>query len=214
MANLIIPRYADLGKASAEDDDEYFDDCFVDTGLIERLLSRDSSVSVIVGRTGSGKSALVRRIRETHENVLEINPENLSLGYLSDSWLLRVLTEEEFDLGLFYQQLWRHVIVVELLRYYEQLDSKSKSETFLNQIYQLFSDNAGKKEALQYLEQYGGQFWSDTDERIKRIADDFERQVEQEYGAKYKILSAKYKRGDKFARHESKELVSTAKKKS
>jgi hypothetical protein len=210
MANVIIPRHTDLGKAAAEDDDEYFSDCFVDTGLIDRLLSANSSCSIIVGRTGGGKSAILKRIRENNQNVCEISPENLSLGYLADSWLLQFLTENQFDLSLFYQQLWRHVIVVELLRFYEGLDDSAKSQGFSDRIVGLFRENPGKKKAFEYLTKYGGEFWSDTDERVKNITDDFQRQVEEEYGLKYKPFEAKYKRGETIGRHETRELVSKA----
>lgn len=210
--NAVIPRYASLGKAAAEDDDEYFPDCFIDTGLINQILSRNSSISIIVGRTGSGKSALIRRIKENYENVLEVNPENLALGFLSDSWLLKFLTEQNFDLSLFYQQLWRHVLVIELLRFYEGLDNKNKSETFLSRINGLFKDNSGKKKAFDYLNQYGGTFWSDTDERIKRITEEFQKQVEKEARGNFQSIEAKYRRGETIGRHETKELVSTAQK--
>ncbi|MEP3051822.1 MAG: P-loop NTPase fold protein [Erythrobacter sp.] len=210
--NNIIPRHVDLGKASAEYDDEYFDSCFVDTGFLDRLLSSSSATSIVVGRTGSGKSALIRRIKETHGQVIEVNPEDLSLGYLADSWLLKFLTENEFELNLFYQQLWRHVLVIELLKHYEGLDNESKTKNFLNKIGGLFSDDSAKKKAMEYLNQYGGTFWSDTDERIKRITDEFERQVEGEAGSGFKTLAAKYRRGEKIGRHETKELVSNAQK--
>lgn len=210
--NIVVPRYADLGKASAEFDDEYFENCFVDTGLIPRLLSESSATSIIVGRIGSGKSALIRKIRERQPNVIQVNPEDLSLAYMADSWLLNFLTENEFDLGLFYQQLWRHVLVVELLKHHEGLDSESKSSQFLSRIVGMFKDNSGKKKAMEYLTRYGGTFWSDTDERIRKITDDFERQVEGESGANFKGILAKYKRGEKVGRHETKELVSNAQK--
>jgi len=210
--NTVVPRYADLGKASAEFDDEYFDSCFVDTGLLDKLLSDSSATSVIVGRTGSGKSALIRKIKARQARVVEVNPEDLSLTYLSDSWLLKFLTENDFDLGLFYQQLWRHVLVIELLKHQEGLDNETKARQFISRAFSMFRDNTGKKRALEYLDKYGGTFWSDTDERIRRITDDFERQVEGETGADYKGLLAKYKRGEKIGRHETKELVSNAQK--
>lgn len=212
MVSIVIPRYVDLGKAEAEADDEYFTDCFIDIGLISRLLSGQSSTSVVVGRTGSGKSGIIRHIKENNDHVLEVNPENLALGYLSDSWLLQFLTEQNFDLSIFYQQLWRHVIVVELLRFYEGLDSKQRAENFLSRIQRIFKDNSGKKDAMDYLSQYGGTFWSDTDERIKRITEDFERQVDLEAGGKLKALEGKYKRGEKIGKHETRELVSHAQK--
>jgi len=212
LVGIIIPRYADLGKAAAEDDDGYITDCFVDTGFVDRILSESSSTSIVVGRTGSGKSALVRRIRETHDNVCELVPENLSLGYLADSWLLQFLTENQFDLSVFFQQLWRHVLVVELLRFYEGLDSSQKFSTFTSRINNLFKDQSGKRRAFEYLTKYGGEFWSDTDLRVKHITDEFQRQVELEAGAQIKSIEAKYKRGETIGRHETKELVSKAQK--
>ena len=208
--NVVIPRHANLGKASAEYDDEYFEQCFVDTGLLENLLSISSSTSVIVGRIGSGKSALIRRIKETYNEVIEVHPEDLSLGFLSDSWLLRFLTENDFDLSVFYQHLWRHVLVIELLKHQEGLDSKVRAESFFARLQDRFRDNSGKEKAFEYLNKYGGTFWSDTDERIRNITNEFERQVEGEAGASYKALSTKYRRGEKIGRHETKELVSTA----
>ncbi|AOF99259.1 KAP family P-loop domain protein [Blastomonas sp. RAC04] len=212
MANIVIPRYADLGKAAAEDDDDYFSDCFVDTGIIDRILANNSSTSVLVGRTGSGKSAIIRRIKETHDNVCELHPDNLSLAYLADSWLLKFLTDQNFDLSLFYQQLWRHVLVVELLRFYEKLDSANKSKTFLAKLNNLFKDNSGKQKAMEYLTKYGGDFWSDTDERIRHITEEFQKQVETEAGAAFKGVETKYRRGETIGRHEAKELVSKAQK--
>jgi hypothetical protein len=212
VANLVIPRYADLGKAAAEDDDEYFSECFVDTGFIRRILDPTSSYSILVGRTGSGKSAIIKRIKETHDNVCTINPENLSLGYMADSWLLQFLTENNFDLSLFYQQLWRHVLVVELLRFYEGLDDDAKSRTFVDRVKDLFKENTGKKKAFEYLTRYGGEFWSDTDERVKNITEEFQRQIQEEAGALLKPIEYKFKRGETIGRHETKELVSKAQK--
>ncbi|MFY7836545.1 MAG: P-loop ATPase, Sll1717 family [Novosphingobium sp.] len=199
-----------MGKASAEDDDEYFSECFVDTGFIDRLLSETSSTSVIIGRTGGGKSAIMRKIKESNDDVIELHPENLSLGYLADSWLLKFLTENSFDLSIFYQQLWRHVLVVELLKFHEKLENSQKLRGFLEKLTSLIADNTGKKKAFEYLQKYGGDFWSDTDERVKQITDEFEKQVEKEFGANYKSVSAKYKRGETIGRNETRELVSKA----
>ncbi|KLE31338.1 hypothetical protein AAW01_06935 [Aurantiacibacter gangjinensis] len=125
---------------------------------------------------------------------------------------MKFLTENDFDLSLFYQQLWRHVLVVELLKHKEGLDNQNKANYFLAKIADLFQDNSGKQRAFEYLNKYGGTFWSDTDERVRSITNEFERQVENEAGAGYKALATKYRRGEKIGRHETKELVSTAQK--
>jgi hypothetical protein len=212
MTKYVIPRHAEIGTAAAEDDDVYFADCFVDTGLISRLLATNSARSVIVGRTGSGKSAIVRKISETHPHVCIIQPESLSLNFLADSWLLNVLTDQEFDLSLFYQQLWRHVIVIELLRYEKGLESEAKVRTFLSTIGTMFNDNSGKLRAFEYLTKFGGEFWEDTEQRVKHIANTFEKDFLEAMGANFAALKGKIEAGEKFTQSESIELVNNARK--
>ena len=212
MSKYIIPRHAEIGTAAAENDDVYFADCFVDTGLINRLLATNSARSVIVGRTGSGKSAIARKISESHPHVCVVQPESLSLNFLADSWLLNVLTDQEFDLGLFYQQLWRHVIVIELLRYEKGLESEAKVRTFLSTLGALFKDNSGKLRAFEYLTKFGGEFWEDTEQRVKHIANTFENNFLEAMGANYAALKGKVESGEKFTQSESLELVNNARK--
>lgn len=212
MSKYVIPRHAEIGSAAAENDDVYFTDCFVDTGLISRLLDSNSARSVIVGRTGSGKSAIARKISETHPHVCVIQPESLSLNFLADSWLLNVLTDQDFDLGLFYQQLWRHVIVIELLRYEKGLESESKTRSFISNFSSIFKDNSGKIRAFEYLTEYGGEFWEDTEQRVRHIANNFENNVSHSMGANYAAIKGKVEAGEKVSHNESVELVSNARK--
>jgi hypothetical protein len=212
MAKYVIPRHANIGAAAAENDDDYLSDCFVDTGLISRILSPNNTVSILTGRTGSGKSALFSEIRKNYEHVCELRPESLSLNFLADSWLLQVLTEADFDLGLFYQQLWRHVLVIELLKYEKGLDSETKTKGFISNFPNIFRDNSKKKRAFEYLTKYGGHFWEDTELRVRHIAESFAENVSKEMGIKFKELEAKRASGRNLSISETQELVVNARK--
>lgn len=212
MAKFVIPRQAAIGAAAAENDDAYLADCFVDTGMISQLLSPANSVSILSGRTGSGKSAIISRIKDEQDHVCEVRPESLSLSFLADSWLLKTLSIEEFDLGLFYQQLWRHVIIIELLKYEKGLTDAKKAAGFITQFQNLFRNDSQKKRAFEYLTQYGGTFWEDTELRVRHIAEGFEGSFQSEMGIKFGAMQSKVQNGEKLSVAESKELVVNARK--
>jgi len=96
-----------VGEAAAEDDDKFLFDCFVDTGDLDILRDCSSPQRIIVGRTGSGKSALIRLLASHEEHVISLAPEQLALGYLSNSEVIRFFEEAGANLDLFYQLLWR-----------------------------------------------------------------------------------------------------------
>jgi hypothetical protein len=54
--------------------------------------SKDDPRCFLIARTGSGKSALLRRLEEEHpEHVVRITPEDLSLPYIADLGVIRHL---------------------------------------------------------------------------------------------------------------------------
>ncbi len=122
------------------------------------------------------------------------------------------MTDQEFDLDLFYQQLWRHVIVIELLRYEKGLESEAKVRTFLSTLGALFKDNSGKLRAFEYLTKFGGEFWEDTEQRVKHIANTFENNFREAMGANYAALKGKVESGEKFTQSENLEIVTNARK--
>ena len=53
--------------------------CFVDNGDIEILSDMSRPERLIVGRTGIGKTALLRRLASIEERVIIVSPESLSV---------------------------------------------------------------------------------------------------------------------------------------
>ena len=113
---IVIRSGMSLGATSAEDDDAYLSNCFVETPEVEALLDVRSPKSVVVGRTGSGKSALLKHLEDHSANVIRIDPESLALNFISNSNIIQVFEKLEIKLDVFYQLLWRHVLSVELIK--------------------------------------------------------------------------------------------------
>jgi Cdc6-like AAA superfamily ATPase len=78
-------RNLDIGAADAENDSLYLDHCFVDVGDVDTILNCASPKCIVLGRTGVGKTALIRQICKTAEHVAELSPEALSLHYITNS---------------------------------------------------------------------------------------------------------------------------------
>ena len=106
-----------IGAASAEEDTDFLRECFVQTDDYDVLKNMDDIRQIVLGRTGSGKSALFERLKqEGGDRVIAIEPHELALTYVSNSSVIRYFSELGVNLDPFYKLLWRHVLTVEILR--------------------------------------------------------------------------------------------------
>ena len=116
-----------IGVASAEDDAEFLKTCFVKTEEYEALKDKEDIRQIVLGRTGSGKSALFERLKqEEEERTISIEPRELALTYVSNSSVIKYFSDLGVNLDPFYKLLWRHVLTVEILR--RHFESHAKSE--------------------------------------------------------------------------------------
>lgn len=157
-----------IGSLDAESD-RFLKSAFVTREDYRLLLDTSSSQCVILGRTGSGKSALLNKIYE-HEGIetIRISPEALSLKFLSNSTILNYFRDLRVHLDLFYKLLWKHVFIVELL----QLKFKNVAETrnVIQRLIERFKKTDPRKvRALNYLNEFKDRFWEQTELRIKEI---------------------------------------------
>lgn len=58
----VILKGLKIGELAAEADHSLLEKCFVDNGQLRQLLDIQSNSSIIVGRTGAGKSAMLRLV--------------------------------------------------------------------------------------------------------------------------------------------------------
>ncbi|UCE05882.1 MAG: hypothetical protein JSW07_20200, partial [bacterium] len=176
-------KHDNIGAADAEGD-KFLHECFVDTGDIEVLRDCADCRSIVVGRTGSGKTALLQRLIEVEERAIEVSPEGLSLSYVSNSTIITYLSDLGVNLDVFYKLLWRHVFAVELIKENFGIHNETDLSSFWSRIASIFR-NKKEQNAINYLRKWGENFWEESEYRIKEITNELERKIKGSLNAKY-----------------------------
>lgn len=192
-----IRKNASIGDSEAEFDGGFLDTCFTDTGDLETLTNFNNPHRIIVGRTGTGKSALIYKINQ-EENVINIKPESLSLNYLSNSDIIPLLEDAGIKLDIFYTLLWRHVFTVELLKKKFKLTNEGNTQDWItNFLSRLKTKDKTKERALTYLKDWGDKFWQETEYRVKEVTQKLEDNINADIGINSEALKLALQSGSK-----------------
>ncbi|OUI79477.1 hypothetical protein HK18_02675 [Commensalibacter intestini] len=185
-----------IGSIDAENDDNFLFECFVKKYDLDELLDQNSPYSIILGRTGSGKTAIVKYILSCKEKSQEIDLADTFMNYIANSNIIKFLNDIGLDLSLLFQTLWKHILCVEYIKIKWNITQQQENNNFLTRILNKFSKEKGKLERIQnYLDMWGGDFWLETDEIVKNITQEYENKFEAELGvdiAKKVKISGKY----------------------
>ncbi|MEO8528907.1 MAG: hypothetical protein ABI435_07495 [Pseudolysinimonas sp.] len=169
-----------LGGEQAEAD-PLAEEAFVETSLYEIIDSRRDPRCFLVGRTGSGKSAALQHLEERHpDRVVRISPEDLSLPYITDLQVIKYMDSLDVKLDLFWIALWKHVLLVEIIRRRYKINSPEAKQKFITGLREKLRRDPGKEEALQYLDEFEGRFWVEADERVRQITNTFRDKIDGE----------------------------------
>ena len=171
---FVFKKNMKIGEPDAEADHEFLSSCFLDTGDLDALKDTSQHQCIILGRTGTGKSALISELKNHAEHCIEIDPQELSLSYISNSTILKFFESLGVDLDLFYNLLWRHILAVELIKYKYDIRNEETKRGVLARFAQLFEDDVAKVRALDYFDEWGGKFWLETERRIHEITEKME----------------------------------------
>lgn len=186
MSKYRIKKSQLIGSPDAETD-ELLIDAFISINNLDEILDTRNQKSILLGRTGSGKSAILKYLAKNCENVKNIDPESMSLRFLSNSTILRYFESIGVNLNLFYKVLWKHVFIVELLKMHFDETSSFKKHTFFDRLKSSIGrgkkTNTRKEKAIAYMETWSNDFWQQTEILIKT----FEKSIQEKFMASLNI---------------------------
>jgi hypothetical protein len=177
-----------LGGEQAEAD-PLLRDAFYASGHYSAVVSREDPRCFVIGRTGSGKSAILQQLELEHpSHVIRITPEDLALPYVSDLGIINLLTGQGVHMDSLFIALWKHVLLVEIIKHRYKVNTVAAKQNFLQLLREKIKSDKSKTAALEYLDEFEGKFWCETDERVKDITRRFEEQITAEAGVSLEAL--------------------------
>ena len=210
---IILRKGMTVGSANAESDDEFLFQCFVSHSAVNECTRSQSPGMIVSGRTGSGKTAILRHVKATYtDSAVEIDPSEMSMNYVSNSDSLRFVDAVGGDIDLLFQVLWKHVLCLEFIRLRWQVTNTEKSKHWFYCIVNNFSRDDRKKKAVEYLRQWEGKFWITVDQNVKEITERVENELSVEFGAEVEKFKAGGQYEKRLSVDKKSELVRRSKK--
>jgi hypothetical protein len=218
-SRFVFRKLDSIGSSAAEQDSAFLSDCFIETEDIKALKNVHNRRQIILGRTGAGKTALLLQFEKECDprRIVNIPPENLALSHISNSNVLQFLLEVGVDLDIFFKLLWRHVLIVEILRMCYEIksteDQKGLIPRMLEKLTQFKSKDKKaleerRRSAIDYLEKWGHSFFLSTERRVKEITDQIESNVKGTLKGKLpKIVDVDAEAARKLTHSEKKEVI-------
>jgi len=209
-------RNDSIGAPGAEEDIEFLRECFVDTGDCDLLTDPSDRHVIILGRTGTGKTALLKELERKHsDRTIKIKPENLALTYIANSTVLKFFTELGINLDPFYKLLWRHVFTIEILSRFFSQQGSIQTPSLFDRLRAFFTGSSREekdiKQAIDYLEEWGKEFWNETEYRVKEITQKVEKELENTLHASLGIewfkAGAGQRKADRLSEEQKTEVI-------
>lgn len=214
MAKYKIKKSELIGSPDAETD-EILLSAFIQVDNLQEIIDTKNQKSILLGRTGSGKSAILKYMKNECENIQEIQPEALSLRFLSNSTILKYFNSIGVNLNLFYKVLWKHVFIVELLKmYFDEESSSFKKKSFFERLKEKLNEdgkrnNSRKEKAIKYMESWSNDFWQQTEILIKN----FEKSIHDKFVDSFQLGEDFLNIGFKDEKYRSDHFIYEAKQK-
>lgn len=191
---ITIRQNFKIGELDAESDSVLLDSCFIDSGYLNKLLDPYDNSSIIRGRTGAGKSALLHMVMNHAYKCRRLDPNDISVRFLEQSDIIAFFEALNVNLDMFYKILWRHILIMELLKLRHDIRSETDTNNFFSGIMSRLKKDEVKKKAIEYFREWGDKFWIDTDAHLKEITRKLEQDTKASIGGELKgvALNAEY----------------------
>lgn len=213
ITNPVVLRHGmSIGTGNAESDDEFLFKCFVEHPALQDARNPNSSGMIIAGRTGAGKTAILRGIQHDTNQQVEIDPAEMAMDYVANSDALRFVYAIGGDLNLLFQVLWKHVLCIEFIRLRYDVRNEQKSRNIFDSLVERFLTDQRKKKSIDYLREWEGKFWITMDENIKELTKDVERRLTLEFGAEIAKFTAGGQYEKRLSSGQKSELVARSRK--
>jgi len=198
MSKYKFRKNAEIGKLEAETD-SFLSECFYESDVYKGIIDFDCSENnpdftrrIIVGRTGSGKSALLKQIVSSRSVKVHdtIEAENTVFEHINNNVFISDLMAKGIDLRVFYKSLWLHVLLVKVINQFYKRSNSSFFDT-------IKSFGTSKKKsyngelAWQYLDKFKDSFFND--DIVSEITSKMQSELSGQIGATGAKLSAKEK---------------------
>lgn len=156
---------------SAETDDEFLRNCFYEHPAYRIMSDLTDPRSLLVGSTGSGKSAIIKMIDDRCKNVSVIDLSEVAMTYINNSDAISFLRSLNVDLSPFFNYFWRHVICLSYIRLKFDVGDETSSQVAFRKLKQFMrGGDKNRERAIRYLEIYENIFWKTMDVNAKEIS--------------------------------------------
>ena len=179
---IILRPGIDIGALAAEHDGEYRSSCSVEVPAIEQITGDRNNRSILLARTGAGKSAILFHLEEKYENVSRIDPKDASFQYVSSSTIVQSLVSIGVDLHVFYEYLWKHVLCIHIVSECLGVRSNDKFQAFMRKVETLLLGDRRKEIVYEYLKRWEGRFWISADEVSREVISEIEGKLAARLG--------------------------------
>ena len=172
-----------FGMAAAEQD-SLLSECFFPTSFYQIVRNIKDPRSGLIGRSGSGKTAILERLQSDKFRTVSVKPEELAFRYLGNSDLIQALRDSGVNLDFFYKLLWRHVFVVEILKHRFPEDARQTGLVWqlIERIQRSVKPDQARERAIKYLDDWGATVLQEPQERVQEIHQTFERRLKSTLG--------------------------------
>lgn len=169
MTEYVFKNNTSIGNLDAETD-SFLENCFIEKEEYNILKSFDDQENktkrILVGRTGSGKTAILRILKNQVPlyDQTELAAETTVFDYIKNNKFIMELLNNSVDLKIFFKALWNHVILVKILKLLKE------NQSFFMAL------KSKNKEMSKYVDKYGDIFF--MDDVLNKITETFQNDLE------------------------------------
>ncbi|MFI3301471.1 MAG: P-loop NTPase fold protein [Candidatus Gastranaerophilales bacterium] len=185
MSEIVFKRSMNIGTISAESDQEFLENCFIETPEYEEICDFNNQKMILLGRTGSGKTALLNKIKDKVDKCIEIRPDTFALQYITNVPFVSKLVDEGINLDIFYKFLWLHEILSQIIKNNFSYNNKNMLDALTEKV----SDLGRVAQLKKYMNEFEGIFFSEGS--TEKITKDIEKQISCMLGTDVTSLQGK-----------------------